>query len=187
MRGFEEVKVDGLPQLDEWLRQNHAQKESVWLVTAKKSDLQRYISYSDMVDTLLCWGWIDGLARGREDGFKMQLISPRKPKSAWSAINKTKVAELEKAGRIQPPGMRAIEVSRANGMWEFLDDVEALVIPPDLAEALLNSPVAAEFRQALPLSQQKATLQQLKMVKSPEARARRIAKLIEAWANHRRL
>ncbi len=187
MRDLEEVRVESLTQLAAWLRQNHAQKESVWLVTAKKSDLERYISYSDMVDALLCWGWIDGLARGREDGFKMQLISPRKPKSVWSAINKAKVAELEKAGRIQPPGMRAIEVSRVNGMWVFLDDVEALVIPPDLAEALAGYPVADKFRQTLTPSLQKVALQQLKMVKSPEARARRIAKLIEAWSERRRI
>jgi len=45
----------------------------------------------------------------------MQFFSQRKPKSAWSKINKEKVARLSAAGPISVAGLKAIETAIENG------------------------------------------------------------------------
>lgn len=66
------------------------------------------ISHVEALDIALCYGWIDGLRRGLDDTHFLQKFTPRQAKSAWSAINKKKVAALIKAGRMQEAGKAAI-------------------------------------------------------------------------------
>jgi len=37
---FDQIEVTSSPELREWLLKNHAQKESIWLVTYKKETTQ---------------------------------------------------------------------------------------------------------------------------------------------------
>ncbi|MGL4404634.1 MAG: YdeI/OmpD-associated family protein, partial [Notoacmeibacter sp.] len=98
-----------------WLAKNHAQKESVWLVMPKKGSGIEGVGLSDAVDEALCFGWIDSLPRKLDDQFSMLLVSPRKAKSNWSAVNKAKVERLAKAGLIAPSGQKMIDLAKANG------------------------------------------------------------------------
>ncbi|SNR95755.1 hypothetical protein SAMN06295967_101204 [Belliella buryatensis] len=75
---FEKVEITTQEELRNWLVQNHQQKESVWLVTFKKSIPEKYLSTSQVLDELLCFGWIDGIRRKLDEHRTMQLISPRK-------------------------------------------------------------------------------------------------------------
>lgn len=58
---FAQIEVDNEADLHAWLAENHAQKESVWLVTYKKSAGTKYLSTDQVLDALLCYGWIDGV------------------------------------------------------------------------------------------------------------------------------
>lgn len=60
---FEQIEVRSSEQLREWLKINHAQKESIWLITYKKETLEKYVSVQEVLDELLCFGWIDGIRR----------------------------------------------------------------------------------------------------------------------------
>ena len=64
------------------------------------------------------------------------MIAPQNPKSAWSAVNKDKVAAARASGAMTPAGEALIAAAKSNGMWEFLDDIERLEVPDDLAAAL---------------------------------------------------
>jgi uncharacterized protein YdeI (YjbR/CyaY-like superfamily) len=72
-------------------------------------------------------------------------------------------------------GLRTVEVAKSNGAWELLDDVDALVVPPDLTAALAKHDAAAAGFAAMTPSAKKAILFALKTAKKPETRARRIA------------
>jgi uncharacterized protein YdeI (YjbR/CyaY-like superfamily) len=87
-----------------WLAANHTQKESIWLVMPKKGSGIQGVILSDAVDEALCFGWIDSLPRTLDENFSMLLVSPRKAKSNWSAVNKAKVERLAIAGLIATPG-----------------------------------------------------------------------------------
>ena len=75
---FEQVEVTSPKQPRDWLLAHHAQTESVWLVTYKKSAGDAYVSTGQVLDGLLRFGWIDGVRRKLDDRRTMQLIAPRK-------------------------------------------------------------------------------------------------------------
>lgn len=60
------IEVKSRSKLRTWLKKYHAQKESIWLVTYKKSVPAYYVSWDEIVEEVLCFGWIDSLPRALE-------------------------------------------------------------------------------------------------------------------------
>ena len=137
-----QVEVTSVEELRAWLAEHHDALERAWLITWKKADRDRHVSYEELVRQLLCFGWIDSTARSVDDQRTGLLIARRRPKSGWSRPNKVRVAELIEAGLMQPAGQAAIDQAKASGAWTALDDVENLVEPDDLRAALDASPAA---------------------------------------------
>jgi len=171
---LEQIEVKSRADLRAWLAIHHQQSESIWLVTYKKAVTDWYVEYDAVVEECLCFGWVDSLTRSKDDQRTMLLLAPRKQKSAWSASNKARVEKLLAAGLMEPPGLAKIEAAKKNGMWAFLDDVEALISPPDLIAALENYPDAKAHFDAFPRSPKRGILEWIKQAKKPETRAKRI-------------
>jgi uncharacterized protein YdeI (YjbR/CyaY-like superfamily) len=171
---LEQVHIDSVASLDRWFERHHTQAESVWIVTWKKASGGPHVAYSDVVDTALTWGWIDSLPRKLDDKRSMLLVSPRRPGSGWSKVNKDKVARLTAAGRMRAPGLAAIERAKANGAWSKLDAVDALAVPPDLAAALRQVRGATAAFDAFPRSNRRGILEWIAQAKRSATRARRI-------------
>lgn len=171
---LEQIEVKSRADLRAWLAAHHEQSESIWLVTYKKAVADGYVEYDAVVEECLCFGWVDSLTRAKDDQRTMLLLAPRKEKSAWSASNKARVVKLLAAGLMEPPGLAKIEAAKKNGMWGFLDDVEALISPPDLVAALENYPDAKTHFDAFPRSPKRGILEWIKQAKKPETRAKRI-------------
>lgn len=165
-------------ELRAWLAANHATSGSVWLVTWKKHTAH-YLAYGDLIEELLCWGWIDSQSRGVDEDRTSVLIAPRNPKSAWSAVNKDKVAAARASGAMTEAGERLIRIAQETGMWEFLDDVERLEVPADLAQALGD---LRDGWEAYPRSVRRGTLEWIKTAKTDATRERRIAQVAESLA-----
>ena len=170
-----QVEVRSRAELRRWLSDNHTTETSVWLVTFKKHT-DHYLNYGDLIEELLCWGWIDSQSRGLDADRTSVRISPRNPNSAWSAANKSKVEQARAIGAMTPAGEALIAKARTNGMWEFLDDVERLEVPDDLAEAL------GDLRQgweAYPRSVKRGSLEWIKTAKTHSTRSKRIADIAD--------
>ncbi len=176
------LEVRSRADLRAWLATHHGQTEPVWLVSWKKHT-DHYLSYGEIIEELLCWGWVDSQSRGVDGDRTSVLISPRNPRSAWSAVNKVKVEAARASGAMTPAGEAAVAAGRANGMWHFLDDVERLERPADL-EAALGDHVAAW--EAWPRSVRRATLEWIKTAKTAPTRSRRIAEAAAAAREGRR-
>ncbi|MGX9356057.1 YdeI/OmpD-associated family protein [Roseobacteraceae bacterium S113] len=174
---MDEVEVKSRAELRAWLATNHDSAASQWLVTYKKHS-PHYLSWDDLVSELLCWGWIDSRTRRVDEDRTSVLIAPRNPNSAWSAINKAKVTELRASGEMTPEGEALIAAAQANGMWTFLDDVEALIVPEDLAAALGD----LSGWEAYPRSVKRGTLEWIKTAKTAPTRAKRIEDVRESLA-----
>lgn len=168
-----EVEVRSRADLRAWLACHHASGSSVWLVTYKKHS-DHYVSQGELISELLCWGWIDSRTRGMDADRSAVLIAPRNPKSAWSAVNKAKIEDERAAGHMTAAGEALIAAAQANGMWGFLDDVERLEEPADLAAALRATGRAASVWATYPRSVKRGSLEWIKTAKTPETRARRI-------------
>ncbi|MBL0899668.1 MAG: YdeI/OmpD-associated family protein [Reyranella sp.] len=168
------VEVVSRAQWRAWLSRHHGQTESVWVVTWKKGR-GPHVPYGDIRDEALCFGWIDSRPARLDEDRSMILLSPRKPGSGWSGVNKARVAVLEAEGRMAAPGHAKVEAARRDGSWVALDTASALTIPSDLARALGEYPRAAERFAAFPPSARRGILEWIAAAKRPETRARRIA------------
>lgn len=172
---LERVQVVSASDLRDWLTSHQAQSESIWLVTFKKSCPDRYVSYDEIVDEAICFGWIDSLPRKLDESRTMLLISPRRTGSAWSAVNKARVARLEAEGKMHPAGRAAVAAAKQDGAWDFLNDVDALIEPEDLATRLnANAKARANFDR-FSRSSRRGILEWIKQAKRPDTRAKRIA------------
>jgi uncharacterized protein YdeI (YjbR/CyaY-like superfamily) len=175
---LERVEIDSVAALRGWLADNHRQVESIWLVTYKKAVPDRYVSASDVVDEALCFGWIDSVPRKLDAERTMVLLSPRKAKSGWSAVNKAKIEMLEVEGRMQAAGRAAIDRGKADGSWDLLNDADALIEPDDLKTALAAQSGARGGWNRMARSLRRGLLEQIVQAKRPETRAARIAKIV---------
>ena len=174
------LTVRSRAELRDWLAANHATARSVWLASYKKHHPD-YLAYEPQVEELLCWGWIDSVTRALDADRSMILVAPRNPKSAWSAINKAHVERARASGAMTQAGEAKIAAAQANGMWDFLNDVDSLIDPPDLTEALHTTCTAA-FWSAQPRSIRRGMLEWIKTAKTPETRAKRIRDVTDSAA-----
>ena len=170
----EQVQVESRREWRQWLAENHERDEGVWLVTFKKHMGNKYLSYEEMVEEALCFGWIDSLGRKLDDERTMLWMSPRKPGSGWSRPNKERVDRLTAANLMMPAGLEKIEAAKADGSWTALDAVENLEIPPDLEEEFRNYESAASNFEAFPRSVKRAILEWISNAKRPPTRAKRV-------------
>ncbi len=175
-RDLEHVEVPSLAVLADWLSGHHEQAESVWLVHFKKHHAH-YVPFGHIVEELLCWGWVDSSVRGVDADRVKHLAAPRSEKSAWSAVNKEIVERMRASGRMKPAGEAKIAAARANGMWGFLDDVERLEVPDDLAAAL---GALREAWEAYPRSVKRGTLEWIKLAKRAPTRDKRIDDVVRS-------
>jgi uncharacterized protein YdeI (YjbR/CyaY-like superfamily) len=175
---FIQVEVKSSSELREWLLMNHTQKESIWLVTYKKEVTEKYVSVQEVLDQLLCFGWIDGIRRKLDQERTMQLIAPRKVEH-WSQTYKLRFAKLEELGLIHQSGFNAVEASKKAGLWNFMDDVDNLIMPNDLQEALTKNNEAKLFFEAINASSKRFVLRWIKLAKTDKTRASRIEQIVQ--------
>lgn len=183
---FRQVEVTNRKELRTWLSEHHEQAESVWLVTFKKNIPDKYLSRWDVLDELICFGWIDGIRRKLDDDRTMQLISPRKVEH-WAKTYKDRAARLIEEGMMHEAGIKSIEASKAGGLWDFMDDVDNLVIPQDLAMALAERSGAAAFFESINDSSKRFVLRWIKLAKTDKTRKSRIEKIAELSAKGEKL
>jgi uncharacterized protein YdeI (YjbR/CyaY-like superfamily) len=104
----------------------------------------------------------------------MLWLSPRKPGSGWSKLNKERVERVIAAGLMTPAGLEKIETAKQDGSWSALDAIEALEVPADLAEALASYASARQHFDAFPRSVKRGILEWIANAKRPATRAKRI-------------
>jgi len=171
---YEQVTATSRAQWRRWLAKHHDTSPGIWLIRYKQGSGHKHLSYDDVVDEALCFGWVDSRPRALDDERSQLLLTPRKPKSRWSAVNRDRVSRLTREGRMEPAGIAAVEAAKRNGNWEALDAVEQLVEPPDLAKALDKEPAARTQWDGFPRSTKRAILEWITSAKTSETRQRRI-------------
>ncbi|HLK24513.1 MAG TPA: YdeI/OmpD-associated family protein [Caulobacteraceae bacterium] len=165
--------------LERWLDEQGEGSPGAWLRFAKKGAPQPTVSKSDAIDCALAHGWVDGqLGRVDEHFFKTR-FTPRRPRSAWSKINRERVERLEAAGRMHPRGRAQVAQAKADGRWAAAYAGQAEAAPDaDLAAALDAEPAARELFDALDSANRFAILYRVQEAKTPAKRAAKIAAMV---------
>ncbi len=114
---LEELLVPDVAGWRSWLLQHHASAPGVWLVLHKKGGSVTSLTYPEAVEEALCFGWIDGQARRRDEGSSFLRMTPRRARSPWSASNVARVERLDREGRMTEVGWAAVRSAQADGRW----------------------------------------------------------------------
>lgn len=180
------ISPESRQQWRDWLHENHDSGETIWVICSKKNAGGRGINHDEAVEEALCYGWIDSLARSFDEESYMQSFTKRKPKSVWSKINKEKAERFINEGLMAKAGFESIETAKNNGYWSILDEVEELIIPPDLEKEFDKKPVAKVYFLGLSRSDKKRILQWLVLAKRPETRKLRLDQIVESAAQNQK-
>lgn len=182
MADGERVHAEDVQQWRDWLAANADRGTGAWLVSWKKATGRPALTYDQAVQEALAVGWVDATAGTVDAERSMLWFAPRKRGSGWSRPNKLRLERLEAEGRMQERGRAVVAEAKRDGSWALLDDVEDLVVPPDLAAAFEQRPGSRQQWEAFPRSVKRGQLEQLVQAKRPDTRARRVAALADAAA-----
>ena len=166
-----------------WLEANHSTSPGVWLVLSKKGGTATGLDYPGALDEALCFGWIDGQGRRRDDHSSLQRMTPRRPRSVWSARNVGHIARLEEAGKMTDAGRAAGEAAKADGRWDAAYGGQADVeVPADLAAAIAANPAAQAMFDVLTKTNLFSLVYRTNSAKQAATRERRIAGFVDMLA-----
>src|SRR5712691_5696883 len=173
---------------ESWLTEHRTDTVGIWLKIAKKETGKPSVNYSEALDSALCYGWIDGQKASFDDQYWLQKFTPRRPKSIWSKVNCDKATALIAEGRMQPEGIRQVELAKADGRWESAYESQSkITIPADFQSELDKNQKARDFFSTLDSANRYAFLFRIHAAKKPETRSAKIQKFVEMLNQQQKL
>jgi uncharacterized protein YdeI (YjbR/CyaY-like superfamily) len=171
-----------------WLEKNHESSSGIWLRLAKVSSGISSVSYPEAVEVALCYGWIDGQGKSYDEQTWLQKFTLRRDRSIWSKINRQRVEDLIRQGRVKPAGLAAVDRAKKNGRWQVAyDSPSKASVPSDLQAALEKNKKAKAFFATLNSQNRYAILHRIQTAKKTETRARRIEQFVGMLEKHEKL
>ena len=169
-----------------WLEANHATAQELSVGFWKLGCSKPSMTWPQSVDEALAFGWIDAVRHRIDDEAYRIRFTPRKPGGIWSAVNIKRFAELKAQGRVTAAGQAAYDVGKhRTGAYSY-ERAAGELAAAELAQFQANAKARAFF-QAQPAGYRKLTVHRILAAKAPATRARRLALLIDASAQARRL
>lgn len=161
-----------------WLSKNYDNDNGIYLIFYKVENKEASMRWEEAVKVALCFGWIDSTVKSLGNGKRRQYFCKRNPKSVWSALNKKYIEILLKENLMHESGLAIIKISKENGSWTALDNVEKGIIPEDLKLAFNKNPEAFSNYKNFAPSYRKSYLYWLNQAKRKETREKRIIEII---------
>jgi uncharacterized protein YdeI (YjbR/CyaY-like superfamily) len=165
-------------ELRRWLARNHAKAGELWVGFHRRATGRPSVTWPQVVDECLCFGWIDGLRRGVDDERYVIRLTPRKPRSRWSDVNVRRAHALIAAGRMKPAGRRAFDARDAEDDRAYSYERQNAALSPPYARRLKASPAAWRFYQAQAPWYRRSAAWWVMSAKREDTRERRLATLI---------
>src|SRR6185437_5950199 len=141
------------------------------------------LSYDEALDEAICFGWIDGQVKRRDNATFRRRFTLRDTRSPWSQRNVAIAERLSSSGRMHPSGEAEVRRAKADGRWSAAYAGQASVeVPEDFTEALMANPQAQEMFQTLTSANRYSILYRIGSAKKADTRARRIEQFVEMLA-----
>ena len=171
-----------------WLDAHHDTATELWVGLYKKGSGRPSITWSEVVDEALCFGWIDGVRRGIDDQSYMNRLTPRKPNSNWSAVNVRRVEELTKKRRMRAAGLKAFRERREDKTATYsYEQRHQAKLDPAQERKFRSKKQAWEWFQNQPKGYRTTAVYWVMSAKRPETRERRLDTLIADSVKGRRV
>lgn len=168
--------------LRKWLVKNHKTAGELWVGMYKKHTGKPSITWPQVVDEVLCFGWIDGIRKGIDADSFTNRITPRRKGSHWSAVNLKRVLELQAEGRMTPAGMKAYEERDPAKSQQYSNEQRGIAWPPALEVKFKKSKQAWTHFNAQPPGYRKTITWWVISAKREETQMKRLARVIEVSA-----
>ena len=166
-------------KLGDWLAEHHHSRSELWVEIFKAGSGRPSVTWTDCVVEAIRFGWIDDQKQPLDAESFLQRLTPRKPKSNWSAKNREHATRLIAEGRMASAGLAHVEAAKADGRWEVAyAGSAAMVIPKDFLDALATMPAAKAFFETLDRKNLYPIYYRLHTTKRPDTRARRMAQIL---------
>jgi uncharacterized protein YdeI (YjbR/CyaY-like superfamily) len=169
-------------QWRQWLTKHHASSPGIWLTRHKQHTGVTSMPYEDLVREALCFGWVDSLVRRLDDDRYAIKVTPRKPASKWSDINRRRWNELKAAGLLASPGLAAAPTGN-----RYAPRPSIPVLPAYIVKAFKTNLRAWQHFQALAPTYRRDFVVWIHTAKRPETRDRRIREAIELLSAGKKL
>jgi uncharacterized protein YdeI (YjbR/CyaY-like superfamily) len=165
-------------KFQQWLEKNHDRYSELWVGFHKKNSGKKSITYSEALDEALSYGWIDGVRKSMDETSYTIRFTPRKPKSIWSLVNKRRVEELIKLGRMKTPGLEAFarRDPARTGIYAFENRPREFSAP--IKKRFRENLSAWNFFQAQPPGYKRIIIFWIMGAKQESTRLRRLDRLI---------
>jgi uncharacterized protein YdeI (YjbR/CyaY-like superfamily) len=179
---LKQLEVARRPQWRAWLAKHHDSSRGIWFVFYKAHTGRKSVPYEDVVCEALCFGWIDSLVRRLDDDRYALKITPRKPTSKWSDLNRKRWRDLKAAGLLTPAGLAAAPTDNSYGPRPVIP-----TMPAYIAKAFKANPNAWEFFRKLAPGHRRNFVVWIHIAKRPETRDKRIHESIRLLAAGKKL
>jgi uncharacterized protein YdeI (YjbR/CyaY-like superfamily) len=175
-------------ELRAWLEEHHETATELWVGMYKKASGRPSVTWPQVVDEALCFGWIDGIRRRIDDISYANRLTPRKPTSNWSAVNVKRFGELKRQGRVRPAGQAAFDRRRneRTGVYSY-EQRHQVELDPAFEQRFRGKKRAWSWFQEQAPSYRTTAVYWVMSAKRPETRERRLEQLIEDSARGRRV
>ncbi|MGL6046461.1 MAG: YdeI/OmpD-associated family protein [Vogesella sp.] len=177
--GLHIVAFESQASFEAWLALQSRDATGIWLKLAKKGSGIPSVSRAEAIDVALCHGWIDGQQQPFDELRWLVRFTPRRRGSKWSQVNRSRVLELIREGRVQPAGLEEVRAAKFDGRWEAAyAPARSITVPAELQVMLDASTIAAKAFASLKAGERYAILYAISNAKLPKTRTRQITRLI---------
>jgi len=170
-----------------WLEQNHLRTQELLVGFYKKDSGRPSITWEESVDQALCFGWIDGIRKNRDENSYTIRFTPRKTGSTWSHVNIKRVAKLSRRGLMTPTGLHAFEKRDKEKTKLYSHETKIQKLSAARERKFESREQAWQFFQAQAPTYQRLAIHWVESAKQEDTRDRRFAILIRDSERGKRL
>jgi uncharacterized protein YdeI (YjbR/CyaY-like superfamily) len=174
-------------QLRTWFEKNHATADELWLGYHRKRTGRPSVTWQEVVDQELCFGWIDSVRYSLDDDRSAQRITPRRKRSVWSAVNIKRFRELEALGLVHPAGRAAFDARDEERSRIYAYENRQRGLDADREAAFRKNKAAWSFFESQAPWYRRTAAYWVISAKRDETRDRRLGVLIECSKKRERI
>ena len=170
-----------------WFEANHETAGELWLGYHLKRSGRQSVTWQEVVDQELCFGWIDSVRYPLGDDTSAQRITPRRKGSVWSAVNIKRFLELEAMGLVHPNGRAAFDRRDEARSRIYAYENRSRGFDAATEAAFKKHARASKFFESQPPSYRQTAAFWVMSAKRDETRKRRLERLIAYSSKGERL
>lgn len=187
MNSLEPIFFESGAEWRDWLEENHAAEKELLLGFRRTRSKLSGITYQEALDEALCFGWIDGVRKSRDEISYTIRFTPRRKGSIWSQVNLKRIEVLREQGLLHPAGIAMFESRDPRKVMKYSSENRPEALDPESEREFREHPEAWAFFQAQPPGYRMVMTWIVIGAKQDATRRRRLAKLIEASARGERI